>query len=306
MEPLYDRTTRVVRELHNGVTFMQFNVLADGLCDLRSDKGGFHLSPPECLPWSYRRDLYVKLLDEIERYMPDIICLEEIDHYDWVAARLAPNGYVGHFVSKPHSPCLEVSDAPDGCAVFVRKSKGFHMHHICSERFHDADGKPGNQIALIVHVTVVDDEIAPFLVVCTHLKSTKSREGEALRAIQVEQLLEHLERDHAHLPMVVCGDYNATPDTNDEYPALAVPRMADAGFQSAYAVAESEPRYTTWKVRPGNESRHVIDYIFFKGDAELVSVVDAPIEIDDCRLPSLRYPSDHIALVATITFPCDD
>ncbi|CAK4108956.1 unnamed protein product [Aphanomyces euteiches] len=294
-ELLYDRKVRVVQNTEDdseGVVFMQFNVLADGLCDLRKDKGGFILSPPESLPWTYRRSLIVA---EIERFAPDVICLQELDHMDWMQTHLSDLGYAGHFVSKPHSPCLEYSNNADGCAIFLNRAKGLHMKHMCSPRYDLEDGSPSNQIALIGKIYQYDSPL--FVVACTHLKATKTAEGEALRLSQVKQLHTHM-LEHGDIPMIICGDFNAEPQDVDEVPALAIPEMLQCGWKSAYAVAGSEPAYTTWKIRPGVESRHVIDYIFYNDKLTLLSVVDAPTEIDDCRLPSLKYPSDHIALIA--------
>ncbi|ETV84796.1 hypothetical protein H257_03887 [Aphanomyces astaci] len=106
---LYSRNGRVVGikdDEADEITVMQFNVLADGLCDLRHDKGGFILAPPECLPWSYRAT-----------------CTSEMDSGSDRTEQLDRLGYSGHFAAKRESPCLEYSDLPDGCAIFVNSTK---------------------------------------------------------------------------------------------------------------------------------------------------------------------------------------
>ncbi|RQM25042.1 hypothetical protein B5M09_010343 [Aphanomyces astaci] len=301
---LYPRNGRVVcikDDEADEITVMQFNVLADGLCDLRHDKGGFILAPPECLPWSYRRNLY-EILAEIARYAPDIICLEELDHFDWMQDQLDRLGYSGHFAAKRESPCLECSDLPDGCAIFVNRIKHLHIKHMCAPRYEHDDGRgaalPSNQLALVAHV--LQNEQSLVVVACTHLKSTKSHQGEVIRLSQAKQLHAHvLRHGGADIPTIICGDFNATPDDNDKYAAQAIPAMLDLGWTSAYAQAGSTPNYTTWKTRPGVESKHVIDYIFHNDKVQLLRVVDAPEDVEPSGLPSLRYPSDHIALIAT-------
>jgi nocturnin len=95
---------------------LQFNTLADGLAGLRQDLGNFSRVKKEYLDWSYRRD---KLLQEVVQYEPDIITLQEVDHYyDFFLPELSSRGYIGFFAQKPTSGCLEVSGNNDGCASF--------------------------------------------------------------------------------------------------------------------------------------------------------------------------------------------
>ncbi len=69
---------------------MQFNTLGDGL-------GGFHdprpgaskKTPLACLNFAYRG---YGLIEEIVQYMPDVVTLQEVDHFDFMAKYLAPFG----------------------------------------------------------------------------------------------------------------------------------------------------------------------------------------------------------------------
>ena len=100
---------------------LQFNMLADGLSGLRQDLGAFSRVTAEDMNWEKRGKL---LLHEILQYDPDIITLQECDHYyDCFLPELDARGYDGMFAPKPASACLEVSDNSDGCAIFVRRSK---------------------------------------------------------------------------------------------------------------------------------------------------------------------------------------
>ena len=60
-------------------SLLQFNILANGLSALRPDKGGFIKCPEEYLEWDYRRE---KLVAEVLKSKADIICIEEVDHYE--------------------------------------------------------------------------------------------------------------------------------------------------------------------------------------------------------------------------------
>lgn len=100
---------------------LQFNVLADGLSALRSDLGHFNRLSKDILEWDHRKS---RLLYEITQYEPDIITMQEVDHYyDFFLPELSLRGYSGYFAPKPTSACLEVSSNGDGCAMFVKRSK---------------------------------------------------------------------------------------------------------------------------------------------------------------------------------------
>ena len=106
---------------HGIFRILQFNMLADGLSGLRQDLGAFSRATVEDMNWDRRGKL---LLHEILQYDPDVITLQECDHYyDCFLPELNARGYDGIFAPKPASACLEVSDNSDGCAIFVRRSK---------------------------------------------------------------------------------------------------------------------------------------------------------------------------------------
>lgn len=77
-------------------------------------------APPEALEWPHRLPL---VLEEILASRADVACLQEVNHFDDLAAALAPVGYTGFFHPKPGSPCERYGFPPDGLAVFVRNSR---------------------------------------------------------------------------------------------------------------------------------------------------------------------------------------
>lgn len=107
-------------QILSNLRVLQLNVLADGLSGLRSDLGGFSRARKDWLNWDKRKHM---LLREILQHDPDIITLQECDHYhDFFLPALADQ-FDGVFSPKPASACLEVSQRSDGCAIFVRRSK---------------------------------------------------------------------------------------------------------------------------------------------------------------------------------------
>ena len=94
--------------LHSSLRVLQFNILADGLSGLRADLGAFSRANAEDMSWDKRK---FQLLHEILQYAPDVITLQECDHfYDFFLVKLQQFGYDGVFAPKPASACLEVCD----------------------------------------------------------------------------------------------------------------------------------------------------------------------------------------------------
>merc|ERR1712032_258976 len=141
----------------------------------------------------------------------------------------------------------------------------------------------------------------------THLKAKAGEENEKLRELHIEQMLGHLSNcEPAHV--VLCGDFNTDPFDVEHHKARAVPAVLghDMGFCSAYPLPASaeDAGYTTWKRRKEREDRHVIDYIFHTPGLQPGAVWEVPAAADMCRerLPNRKYPSDHVAIAAELTF----
>jgi nocturnin len=67
----------------------------------------------------------------------------------------------------------------------------------------------------------------------------------------------------------------------------------------------TEPEYTTWKVRSDGEAKSTLDYVFYsKRTLNVDAVLDFPSgeSMGEGRLPSLKYPSDHLSLVCDFSF----
>ncbi|RYG59881.1 hypothetical protein EON64_19780 [archaeon] len=176
---------------------LQFNILADGLSGLRDDLGAFSRADNSFLTWSYRK---TRLLHEIVQYNPDIITLQECDHfYDFFSPELQNYGYAGFFAPKPASACKEVSDHDDGCALFYKTEKFQVIDCVTLPYTVPGEGegvwKKQNQVALLVSLLSAtksqgQGEGPALLVGTTHLKASKTEEGEQLRLHEAQQLLE--------------------------------------------------------------------------------------------------------------------
>ncbi|KAJ8262395.1 hypothetical protein GJAV_G00165950 [Gymnothorax javanicus] len=284
--------------LSQPIRVMQWNILAQALGE---GMDNFVECPPDALNWAERKYL---ILEEILSYSPDILCLQEVDHYfDTFQPILGSLGYHGTFCPKPRSPCLDVehNNGPDGCALFFRCDR-FKLEDSASVCL-VATMLKTNQVAILQRLRCCATG-RPLLVAVTHLKACKG--WERLRCAQGSDLLRRLgEAGAGDTPLVVCGDFNAEPE-EDVYRLFSA---SDLGLDSAYKKlsvdGQSEPPYTTWNIRPTGESRLTLDYIWYsRQDLRVNTVLDLPADehIGPGRLPSYSYPSDHLSLVCDISF----
>lgn len=283
------------------IRIMQWNILAQALGE---GSDGFIRCPLEALRWQERKYL---ILEEILTYRPDILCLQEVDHYyDTLGPIMAGLGYQGSFLAKPWSPCLDVerNNGPDGCALFFRSSR-FALRSTAHLRL-SAMMLPTNQVA-IAQSLVCRATGRGLCVAVTHLKA---RSGwERLRSAQGADLLHSLQsmvtQPESTLPLLVCGDFNAEPGEDVYRRFSSSPLGLDSAYKLLSRDGRTEPSYTTWKIRPSGESCSTLDYIWYSRDSLRVSgLLDIPTEeqIGPDRLPSYHYPSDHLSLLCDVSF----
>ncbi|XP_048459878.1 nocturnin isoform X1 [Rhincodon typus] len=281
------------------IKVLQWNILAQALGEW---KDNFIKCPKEALNWSERKYL---ILEEILSYHPDILCLQEVDHYfDTFQPVLRGLGYHSTFFPKPSSPCLDVehNNGPDGCALFFLRER-FELIDTATIRL-AARMLQTNQVAIVQTLRCIETSKV-FCVAVTHLKACSG--WERFRSSQGCDLLQNLETitDGASIPIIVCGDFNAEP-TEDVYKQFT---KSSLNLSSAYKLlsedGQSEPPFTTWKIRPSGESCHTLDYIWYSRNAFCVNrLLNLPTEeqIGPNRLPSFHYPSDHLSLICEFSF----
>ncbi|XP_025005306.2 nocturnin isoform X1 [Gallus gallus] len=287
---------------HRPIRVMQWNILAQALGE---GKDNFVQCPMEALKWEERKCL---ILEEILAYKPDILCLQEVDHYfDTFEPLLSRLGYQCTFFPKPWSPCLDVeqNNGPDGCALFFLKER-FELINSANIRLTAMKLKT-NQVA-IAQTLKCSETGRLFCIAVTHLKA---RTGwERFRSAQGCDLLQNLKSitQGAKIPLIICGDFNAEP-TEEVYREFS---NSSLNLNSAYKLlspdGQSEPPYTTWKIRPSGECRHTLDYIWYSQHALNVNSALGLLteeQIGPNRLPSFNYPSDHLSLVCDFSFNQD-
>lgn len=281
--------------------------------------GGFTSVPhPEItLDFNLRKWRIIEVLLE---NLTDVIAMEEVDQFHgFFQPILDIVGYDGLFVPKPCSPCIPVGWYSDGCALFwkrgvlelVRQESGSYKH--CNQVY---------KIATMKHF-----ETGCIMVLAvTHLKSGKGIEIEKIRRAQVKELRSHIDRvasvaskesggvEMKNIPVVIMGDFNSDPTEDQsciwEISSSSTPdkNVVDGSdehscFASAYPINPEEMSYfTTWKIRGDKTQKRVIDYIFYNNAegikcSQILSIPNQD-EMEESRLPGLKYPSDHLAIGA--------
>ncbi|RZF37610.1 hypothetical protein LSTR_LSTR014132 [Laodelphax striatellus] len=284
-----------ITKLSSKIRVLQWNILSQSLGE---SVDNFVACPESALEWRRRRQ---QLSEEIVRYQPDIICLQEVDHFNYFQKTLSTQGFKGIFFPKPDSPCIYIKDnnGPDGCAIFYKEDR-FDL--IRSEnRILEVWTVQSNQVGVLAILKELESG-QELCVATTHLKARSGALLSTLRNEQGKDLLDFVQANAEQRPVILCGDFNAEP-IEPIYSTVLGHDLLRLGSAYRYPSGQ-EPAYTTWKIREEGEVRQSIDYIFyseehFQVDA-LLQFPDGE-EIGEGRVPSFRYPSDHFSLVCDLT-----
>ncbi|XP_037721396.1 nocturnin isoform X2 [Drosophila subpulchrella] len=294
------------------IRLLQWNILSQ---TLGQHNDGFVRCPEEALTWEHRKYLIVQ---EILQNQPDVICLQEVDHFKFLQTVLGSQNYEGIFFPKPDSPCLyiEQNNGPDGCAIFYKRDKLQLQGY--DTRILEVWRVQSNQVAIAARLRMRSSG-REFCVATTHLKARHGALLAKLRNEQGRDLIRFVKQFAGETPLLLCGDFNAEP-VEPIYATILGCDLLRLG--SAYAdvkldheeilqpsedvgefVSESmkrEPPYTTWKIREEGEECHTIDYVFYTPDRlKIKNCLNFPEgeQIGKNRTPSYQYPSDHFSLV---------
>ncbi len=229
---------------------------------------------------------------------PDVVCLQEIKLPENTAQYLADQtGFSQVFLT----PKTGLEASKEGIAILSRLP-------IQASDWLPLGGQ--NRVAQIVHLQLNG---RPLVIANAHFYWQPG--DSPARQRQISFLLNHLDNLPGSPPYVVCGDFNATPDTQDI-------RLVKARLRSAFEVANhAEPLYTSPTPLPRSPLailRTLLGFFVFlrprmlkakwKGTLDYI-FVDARIHVASARLalntpapedPRI-YPSDHFGLLAEIT-----
>jgi len=253
---------------------MTWNALADSLADSFPDVDKKYLT------WEYRKGLIMQVIEE-NSY--DIVCLQEVEHFnDFYQPEMEKLGYEGIFQSKFSEDNVE----RDGVALMWKKSKFEKKNHDII-RYTPND----TQLAIISLLYGKSGKNVPSVCVATtHLKASIGFEDK--RKTQGVSLLESVDKVNTEkYPVVICGDFNDTPDS-----------LVCNKFRKHFSSAYSGESWTTWKKRETVVKR-TIDYIWYDYDSfRVTETLETPnkSEIDPPYLPSAHYPSDHICIACKL------
>lgn len=311
------------------------------------------------LSWDYR---FQNILRELIDACPDVICMQEVqaDHYEsHIYNALSEIGFEGVYKQKTRQSMGLVGKV-DGCALFWRRAK-FHLVESYSIEFNELAQRQATQVLgmnprseecvaylnrlskdSIAQLVVLElaqptlatrtnrDPINQLCIANTHLYSNKDFPD--VKLWQTWQLLQELESfvlsRGANLPLVICGDFNSTPDTavydllsrqavHPGHPdvnmnigddgtngtnILPDPMSITHSFQlgSAYnTVMGEEPQWSNYTTN----FKGVLDYIWYSAqNLRPLSAAPIPDEEDLTRhgeaLPSTQYSSDHVMLIS--------
>jgi endonuclease/exonuclease/phosphatase family metal-dependent hydrolase len=245
--------------------------------------------------WEERRQVLVAGLAEIR---PDLIALQEVSlqirNANWLAEQLdIPNIHISQKTGN--------SSENEGIAILSR---------LPVEEQATLDLITQGRVAQYVQVRL-DGRSLVFANCHLYWQPGDSEE----RTEQVERMLDWLEAIPGNPALVICGDFNATPESS------SVQRMKARRYHSTYAIAHGrEPDYTSPTPLPRSK-RFLLRTLFrylsdvslkdfsptWRGTLDYIFVNNA-LHVKNCRLALDRpaasnpklYASDHFGLVAEL------
>jgi CCR4-NOT transcription complex subunit 6 len=320
------------------VKLLNWNVLAD----IYATEQQFEYCPGWALSWDYRKHLILKQIAAIDA---DVVCLQEVqsDHFE---ADLLPAlkmfGF-GHIYAAKTKGLFTNKYTSEGCCVLYKMSRFQKLEHFvlefdkqAAERVAGTGGSGGDaevnarlnrlsrgNVALLVLLEDLRHGRRPLGIVTTHV--TADVDAGDVKLWQAQCLLENIQqwasplRHGGPLPLVLCGDFNSTPDS-PVYELLTTGQLVQGHVEDplnllAGGIGHNVPLRSSHVSVVGNEApvtnytlrfSGTLDYIMFSSNtlrAMAVSNALAYEELNrDVALPSPTQPSDHLLSVAVFTY----
>ena len=254
-----------------------YNILASAYA--RPER--YPLTPASVLAAAER---HPRLVTRVAALGSDVICLQEVeaDLHAALCARLHALGYASRRAPK-------AAGQPDGCATFVRTAAlTWRLDRIIAYADGEGGAPDSGHIALLVVVEAAGRLAG---IANTHLKwdppdaEPTCRRGQR----QMAALLDACAGlEPACEAWVVCGDFNALPDS----PVTDTARAA--GLADTFAGTDLPTCVTNGRAKR-------IDYLFH-GPSLAAEPCPLATVGDDMPLPSSREPSDHLPLSARFSW----
>jgi len=337
-------------DARNTFTVLSYNVL----CSKYATPYLYGYTPSWALTWDYRKEF---ILQEIMGYGADICCLQEVEmgQYDeYFEPKMQQNQYEGLFWPKSRARTMRDDERRhvDGCAIFFNtrnyrlvEKQLIEFNQLALQR---ADFKKTEDI---FNRVMTKDNIAAIAMlenchtgarlIVANAHVHWDPEFRDVKLVQAAMLMEQLEQvcdryakmplqsklpegvrapkyaSGTQVPMIVCGDFNSTPDSG-VYEFLsqgrASPKHEDF-MDHIYGSYTSEGLHHNFALRSayGNLGelpftnltpgfRGVIDYIWYTGNSlaasGLLGEVDRTYLSRIVGFPNAHFPSDHVCMLA--------
>lgn len=309
----------------NTILVMSYNVLA------------YYFTKYEYFPYCPEQYLHVKyrsprIINEIEKVNPDVLCLQECD-FDLFSEYYLPNlealGYNCHYKASSSNRIV--------INVVCYKKKLFTAIEEFKIDLNDELTKRDEAFNKFKDATVINMTHNPtgkrLVVVNTHLYWNP--EYEFVKYGQIAKIIKDIEKKYsASVPMILCGDFNSLPNSNvikyiyRHAPDMDSIKKGDVNknkkliaefwdefthhldLRSAYdcyknSILSSEPDYTNGHpdfTAYTEEFSGTLDYIIYSSKHfSVTQVLNVPThdpEVKSAKLPNKTYPSDHFKIAS--------
>lgn len=297
--------------------------------------------PVWALNWNYRK---VRILNEITNQDADVVCLQEVEteqYRSYFEPAMQQAGYAGMFRPKSRARTMDDWSRVDGCATFYKSSKFValeeHLIEFQSKALEKHEKSPSPDILsrlmpkdniAIITVLQLKENGAPsrrrrrpqkLVVANAHIHWDP--EYADAKLLQCYLLLEELTtRYGVQTPMIICGDFNSTPDSgpyellkngflpaghrdflSSDFGTLARDGLShNLKLDSAYTTL-GEPPFTNYT----SDFVGVLDYVWFTTDTlectKILEPVDESVVKATC-LPNHHLCSDHVMIGCEVGF----